>query len=59
MPASAKQAITNSYATVFSQGRNNHAPSQKYAAIHALQLHSMPEASSYSLFKWLTPGPMQ
>ena len=43
-------------ATVSSQGRNNHAPSPRYAAIHALQLRSKPEASSYWPFEWPTPG---
>ena len=36
---------------------DNHTPSPWHAAIHALQLHSVLEASSYWPFKWPTPGP--
>jgi len=41
MFASAMQAHTDPHTTVFSQGQNNHTPSPRYAAIHALQLHSI------------------
>ena len=50
--ASANQVRADSHA--FPQGRNNHALSQRYAAIHALHLRSKLEASSYWPFEWPT-----
>ena len=60
--ASVKQASTDPCATILSQGET-HEPSPQYAAIHALQLHSKPEAShsnakhkgQYSRWRRITP----
>ena len=57
--ATVKQACESLRATVFLQGQKNHAPSTRYAAIHALQLRSKLEASSYWPFEWPTQGPVQ
>ena len=60
--ASVKQASTDPCATILSQGET-HEPFPQYAAIHALQLHSKPEAShsnakhkgQYSRWRRITP----
>ena len=54
-----KASASNSTCYCFSQEQNNHVLSQRCAAIHALQLHSKLEASSYLPLEWPILGPVQ